>query len=205
MKTIEQLLQCPTAVLAPMDADETAPRLRRVLFYSGAKVDRFNWFTGEEYDLSFDLGGADLSSVIGAPVLDGHQSYEAKNVIGSVESAERTGRGYEATLRISEAEDVEPIWQRIQEGTLRNVSMGVQILDIELSKDSPKDRKHYMATKWKPYEISVVPLGADPNAQFLMASQRLAAEASTAYSAEKNKALHELALRERRWRVLGRI
>jgi hypothetical protein len=76
MKTIEQLLQCPTAVLAPMDVDESAPRLRRVLFYSGAKVDRFNWFTGEEYDLSFDLGGADLSSVIGAPVLDGHHPHQ---------------------------------------------------------------------------------------------------------------------------------
>jgi hypothetical protein len=205
MKTIEQLLQCPTAVLAPMDADETAPRLRRVLFYSGAKVDRYNWFTGEEYDLSFDLGGADLSMIVGAPVLDGHQSFEAKNVVGSVESVERTGRGYEAMLRISDADDVTPIRQRIDEGTLRNVSMGVQIIEIELAKDSPKDRKHYMAKKWKPYEISVVPLGADPNAKFLMAGQRLAAEASAAYSAEKTKALHELALRERRWRVLGRL
>lgn len=194
--------------LAEDDGEEMGdkpPRRRRVLFYSGAKVARFNPWTGEQYDLSFAMDGADLSRMPNAPVLDGHQSGEAEYVLGVVEAAGRSAAGYEAELRFSAAEDVDPIWKRIEEGILRNVSMGVEIQELEVAADSDAERRHYLARKWRPYEISVVPLGADPSAQFLAASHRLAAATSAASGAEKNRALHELALRERRWRVLGRI
>lgn len=214
METELLLTKSPLALMAAMDApvgeslacgDDKQPRRRRVLFYSGATVDRFNPWTGEVYDLAFSMEGADLSRLANAPVLNGHSSSSAADVIGVVELAERTGQGYEATLRISEADDVTPVWQRIEEGTLRNVSMGVEILDLTIDPQSTGQRKKYIAQAWKPFEISVVPLGADPNAQFLSAGHRLAAATSAASGAERKRALHELALRDRRWRVLGRI
>jgi len=202
------------AALAAEAGGEQGARTREVIFYTGAKVERYDWYSDEWYDLSFDMETADLSEIVGAPVLNGHMTYQAQSVIGVVESARRTDAGYQAVLRFSEAADVDDIWQRIAEGTLRNVSMGVKFERPELVDDGKKSgRKHRMAKNWTPYEISVVPLGADPGAKFLAADMRLEKlrAAATKISAESgaaseavDRARHELALRNRRWRVLGR-
>jgi len=195
------------------NSESGSSRTKEVLFYSGARVERFDWWEGEFYELSFDMESADLSLLSGAPVLNGHKTEQAENVIGVIESARRTDRGYQAMLKFSEADDVLPIWQRVEEGTLRNVSMGVKIDRLELVDDGRKSkRKHYMAKGWTPYEISVVPIGADPGAKFLAADPRLdklraaidiSAESGAASEAV-DRARYELALRDRRWRVLGR-
>jgi hypothetical protein len=188
---------------APDDDDEEpkaeGPRRREVLFYSGATVERFDFFTGESWKLRFDMESADLSALsAGAPVLDGHQIDETEYVIGVVESARRADDGYRAVLRFSNREDVNGTWQDIQDGILRNVSMGVQIGELVVESKPGADVKQYLAKKWKPYEISVVPIGADPNAKILSTSL------TAAPSADQQRAQYELALRMRRWRVLGK-
>jgi hypothetical protein len=192
----------PTELLQmPEEGDKVelpGKRKRDVLFYSGAKVDR------GAYDLSFAMDGGDLTQLAGKPVLDGHQQQEVEYVLGVVESPRRTRRGYEATLRFSDREDVAPVWQDIEDGILTSVSMGVQIVEMSQAPDSTVKRPHLLATKWKPFEISIVPIGADPGAKFLSASLSAAKRISTAPSAAENHARHELALRERRWRVLGK-
>lgn len=70
-----------------------------------------------------------------------------------------------------------------------------------------------MATDWKPFEISVVPIGADPGAKFLSRDGRLErlraidlsapGAASDAEDSER-KARVALAIKQRRFRVLGR-
>jgi len=205
---IEDLkFQLAGQLLAPMptpeDDDEEpkaeGPRRREVLFYSGATVERFDFFTGESWKLRFDMDGADLSALsAGAPVLDGHQIDETEYVIGVVESARRADDGFRAVLRFSNREDVNGLWQDIQDGILRNVSMGVQIGELVVESRPGADVKQYLAKKWKPYEISVVPIGADPNAKILSTSL------TAAPSADQQRAEYELALRMRRWRVLGK-
>jgi len=184
---------------APEDApEETKPRRREVLFYSGATVDRFDMWSGEMRQLRFDMDSADLSALqAGAPVLDGHQVAETEYVIGVVESARKADDGFRATLRFSNREDVNGLWQDIEDGILRNVSMGVQIGELVLESRPGAEVKQYLARKWKPYEISVVPIGADPNAKILSTSL------TAAPSADQQRAQYELALRQRRWRVLG--
>lgn len=185
---------------APDDApEEIKPRRREVLFYSGATVDRFDVWSGEMRQLRFDMDSADLSALrAGAPVLDGHQVLETEYVIGVVESARKADDGFRATLRFSNREDVNGIWQDIEDGILRNVSMGVQIGELVLESRPGAEVKQYLAKKWKPYEISVVAIGADPNAKILSTSL------TAAPSADQQKAQYKLALRQRRWRVLGR-
>lgn len=196
--------------------EESEGRRREVLFYSGAKVERYDWYADEMYDLSFDMNGANLSALTsGAPVLDGHRSYMADHVIGTVESATKAGKGYTAVLRFSEAESVSDTWTKIDEGILNAVSMGVKIGKLVLAEDDKKSkRKHYMATDWTPFEISVVPIGADPGARFLSMDPRLerlratdisapTGAASTADESEQ-KARLALEIKQRRYRVLGR-
>lgn len=204
---IENLkVQLAGQLLAPVpipDDDEEpkpeGPRRREVLFYSGATVERFDFFTGESWLLRFDMDSADLSALANnAPVLDGHQTDETEYVIGVVESARRADDGFRAVLRFSNREDVNGLWQDVQDGILRNVSMGVQIGELVVESRPGATVKQYLAKKWKPYEISVVPIGADPNAKILSTSL------TAAPSADQQRAQYELALRMRRWRVLGK-
>lgn len=211
------LLQTPQSLLSslrpadlpqmPEEGDKVelpGKRKRDVLFYSGAKVERVDMWSGDMYDLSFSMDGGDVTQLAGKPVLDGHQQHEVDYVLGVVENPRRTRRGYEATLRFSDREDVAPVWQDIEDGILTSVSMGVQIVEMAQAPDSTMKRPHLLATRWRPFEISIVPIGADPGAKFLSASLSAAKRLSTAPSAAENHARHELALRERRWRVFGR-
>jgi hypothetical protein len=161
-------------------------------------------WSGDVYDLSFGMDGGDLTQLAGKPVLNGHQQEEVEYVLGVVESPRRTRRGYEATLRFSDRGNVAPVWQDIEDGILTSVSMGVQIVEMTQAPDSTVKRPHLLASKWRPFEISIVPIGADPGAKFLSASLSAAKRISTAPSAAENHARHELALRERRWRVLSK-
>lgn len=200
-------LRLAAQMLAPMPTPEDdgeepkpeGPRRREVLFYSGATVERYDWFSGESWKLRFDMDSADLSALTGgAPVLDGHQQGETEYVIGVVESARRADDGFHAVLRFSNREDVNGLWQDIEDGILKNVSMGVQIGELVIESRPGAEVKQYLARNWKPYEISVVPIGADPNAKILSTSL------TAAPGADQQRAQYELALRQRRWRVLGK-
>ena len=55
-----------------------------------------------------------------APVLDTHRRAGTRDVLGRVIAARiEAGRGY-ATLQFSGADDVEPVWQRVADGTLQS-------------------------------------------------------------------------------------
>jgi len=191
--------------------------IREAVFYSGAKVERYDFWTGEFYDLSFSMTGADLSELNSgrAPVLNGHESEEADDVVGVNEKAFKDARGFVTRMRFSNREDVAGIRQDIADGILCNVSMGVAIQKLTLVEDNKKtSRKHYMATEWKPFEVSVVPIGADPGAKFLSKDSRLerlrslnitATPGAASEADESNqKARIALAIKQRRFRVLGR-
>ena len=217
-KLLESIVEAPNYLAAALAKQPEAGegRRREVLFYSGAKVERYDWWAGEDYDLSFDMAGANLTALNGgAPVLDGHSTYSTKDVLGRVESAEKRGAGYVATLKFSDAESVSDTWDKIEDGTLNAVSMGVKIGKLVLAEDDKKaNRKHYMATDWTPFEISVVPIGADPGARFLSMDPRLerlraydlTASPGAASKADESeqKARAVLAMKQRRFRVLGR-
>ena len=90
----------------------------------------------------------------GAPLLFNH---DPNKVIGVVERSWVEGqRGY-ATVRFSRNGFAQEVMGDVQDGILRGVSVGYSI-------DAMKERgEDYVATKWTPYEISVVSLPADPS------------------------------------------
>lgn len=87
----------------------------------------------------------------------------------------------------------------------------------ELVKAEPVEKgiPHLRATKWQPFHVSLVSRGADPSAQFLSdCHMEVPAELFTDLSAptgaaseadqSEQKARLALALKQRRFRVLGR-
>ncbi len=167
-KTIELPALRRMAELAPGSVDSDA-RTVEVVWSTGARVRRVPFF-GDAYDeeLSLDPAHVRLERLnAGAPFLRVHELTELDAVIGSVapDSARiENGRGV-ATVRLSEREDVDAIWRDIQAGHIRAVSIGYQVHRYEVSKPEG-GRELWRAVDWTPFEISAVPVGADPAAGF---------------------------------------
>jgi hypothetical protein len=156
------------ADLLPTTLDDE-DRSIEVVWSTGARVRRRPFF-GEPFDeeLSMDPAHVRLDRLNnGAPLLKVHALDEIEAVIGSVVPGTariESGRGI-ARVRLSEREDVEPIWQDIRSGHIRAVSIGYQVHRYEITHpdNSPE---LWRAVDWTPFEISAVPVGADPAAGF---------------------------------------
>lgn len=166
--TIELPTLRRSAELAPNTADPEA-RTVEVIWSAGARIRRMTLF-GEPYDeeLSLDPDHVRLDRLnAGAPFLKVHEVGALDAVIGSVipgSARVENGRGV-ALVRISERADVEPIWRDIQAGHIRAVSIGYQVHRFDISKPDTA-RELWRAVDWTPFEVSAVPVGADPAAGF---------------------------------------
>lgn len=104
----------------------------------------------------------DLSRLnAGGPLLFNHDLDE---VLGVIERAwlDGTGKG-RALVRFSKRQDAEEVWQDIQDGILKNVSVGYRINEVKLKETRDDGTDVYLVTKWEPYEISIVTAPADPS------------------------------------------
>jgi len=173
-----------------LDAEK---RTVEVLFYSGAKILRNSWTDGP-YQLSFSTDPAHvrLKRVNdGAPLLDSHADYSLSNILGVVEKAWLDNGAAKARKR----EDVSPIWQDVQDGIIQNISMGTVIHRTEDITPAKAKMKELLAVDWEPWEISLVPIGADPGAGVLAAEP--VSEELPAPSPSKTFCVEQLALRRR--------
>jgi hypothetical protein len=156
------------ADLLPSTLDD-ADRSIDVVWSTGARVRRQPFF-GEPFDeeLSMDPGHVRLERLNGgAPLLKVHDRFALESVIGSVVPGTariENGRGV-ARVRFSDREDVAPIWTDIRDGHIRAVSIGYQVQRYEISKPA-NSPELWRAVDWTPFEISAVPVGADPAAGF---------------------------------------
>lgn len=156
------------ADLLPATLDEK-DRSIEVVWSTGARVRRQPFF-GEPFDeeLSMDPSEVHLDRLnAGAPLLKVHDRFALEAVIGSVVPGTariENGRGL-ARVRFSEREDVTPIWNDIRSGHLRAVSIGYQVQRYEITRPS-NGPELWRAVDWTPFEISAVPVGADPAAGF---------------------------------------
>lgn len=166
-KSISAVLGTQTrAAAAPVTVDAAA-RTFECVWSTGAAVRRFDWERWREFDEILDLDGADLSRLDGAPFLDAHNSCETAAVIGVVERAwieERDGQQVGiALIRMADTASVEETWAKIEQGILRQVSVGYQVKIYEerlIDGAIPQ----LIAREWVPIEISLVPVGADAGA-----------------------------------------
>lgn len=130
-------------------------RTVELTFSSEAEVPR--WYGIET--LSHDQGAVSMDRLrSGAPLLMEHGS---RDQVGVVEAAwigdDRRGH---ARVRFSRSARAQDVFQDVIDGIRKNVSVGYRILDMKLS-GSRDGEDIYTATRWEPYEVSIVAVPAD--------------------------------------------
>lgn len=140
-----------------------------VTFTTSAPYARYDFMRDEWYDevLSFEDDHVKLNRLnAGAPVLDNHDRYGGlSSQIGVVERAWiENGQGG-ATIRLSNREDVKGIVQDVKDGIIKNISIGYEVRSVQREERGKGERPIYRAIDWEPFEISLVPIPADPAAQ----------------------------------------
>ncbi|MBQ6091669.1 MAG: HK97 family phage prohead protease [Lachnospiraceae bacterium] len=116
--------------------------------------------------LSHDEGAVDLTrlNTIGC-VLYNHNR---DKVIGKILSAKIEGSRGIAEIEFDEDAESDVVYQKVASGTLKGVSVGYMVEvweDVAANKKSSDGRftgPCSIATKWTPYEVSIVSVPADP-------------------------------------------
>jgi HK97 family phage prohead protease len=167
-----------TVDLAPLDrrADvgtiNDDARTAELVFSTGADVLRYDWMSGKRYieRLSMKPSHVRLDRLnSGAPLLDSHSAYSIANQIGVVEDNSArisNGRGV-ASVRFPKAEDdpdADRIYRKVKDRIIRNVSVGYRVHRFEETQGKTEIPIR-VATDWEPFEISMVPMGADNGAK----------------------------------------
>jgi HK97 family phage major capsid protein len=106
-------------------------------------------YDGEEV-LSHKPGAVDLSRAP-LPLLCSHNNTSLP--VGVVEGLTVADGKLKGTIRLSSNQDA--LWTDIQDGIIRNLSIGYQITEKQ------KTKRGFIATKWMPYECSLVAAPAD--------------------------------------------
>lgn len=146
---------------------DTEARTVELTWTTGAKGRRWSWDVGsymEELEISQDAIRLDRLNN-GAPLLNAHSSYELGDVIGVVERAWIDGAEGRALVRFSQRADVEAIFRDVQDGILRNISVGYAVHRYEVVEAEDDKLPTYRAIDWEPQELSLVPIGFDDGAK----------------------------------------
>ena len=150
-----------------------------VIWTTGARVMRMGFDGPFGMELSLEEGAVDLGRLQnGAPVLDNHDQHNfcgvaqglhgrSRGMIGVVENPVMTKKDGRATLRLSQRKDVDDIALDMNDGIIRNISVGFIINEIEELGEDEDGVEIFRATSWEPLEISPVQVNADPAAQTL--------------------------------------
>jgi HK97 family phage major capsid protein len=132
-------------------------RTCEIAFSSEEPVERY-W--GVEI-LGHSAGEIDMDWIGGgtAPVLCDHN---ARDIVGVVESvtlgADRKAR---AVVRFGKSERAAEVMQDVGDGIRANVSVGYELLQMDLVKEEKGQPPVYRAKRWRPLEVSFVSIPAD--------------------------------------------
>lgn len=104
--------------------------------------------------LSHEPGAVDLSRV---PVsLIAAHDHSRLNV-GLVEDVRLADRKLRGRLRFGQRDEAEQVWQDVQAGILRHLSVGYEVIEHEQPRNG-----QYRVTRWQLLEVSIVAVPADP-------------------------------------------
>jgi HK97 family phage prohead protease len=154
------------AAVAPTSIDDEK-RTVDLVWTTGARVQR-GYFDPYWEELSLKPAHVRMDRLrSGAPLLNAHDQFNLASVIGVVVSARiKDGEGT-ATVRFAKADDdpvADAIWRKVKDGIIRGVSVGYRVHRLEKIEKQDDKIPVYRATDWEPYELSLLPIGADAGA-----------------------------------------
>ncbi len=135
-----------------------------MIWSTGSPVLRFDHEGTFIERLALTPEAVDLSELRGGPVLNSHDRFDVRSILGVVESPAVNGEQGTALIRFSERDDVAPIVRDVADGIISRVSVGYTVSQWSTSKDATGKRVK-TATRWRPAEISLTAIGADPGAR----------------------------------------
>lgn len=154
------------AMFAPQTVNEEQ-RSIELIWTTGASVLRSNYMDGDfNEELSMKDSDINLSRLnAGAPLLNSHSAQTLSDQIGVVERAWVEANVGKAIVRFSSRSEVDGIWQDVKSGIIRNVSVGYRVYEYKKVAEDERGMPTYRAVNWEPFEISIVPIAADPASQ----------------------------------------
>lgn len=134
----------------------------------------WDWKRGEVVEEVLLMSGMKTYQADYMPVQDTHSRVSVRDTLGSVSGIKTEGEQMLGRVKIDETET--KVISKMNNGHLRNVSIGYDISEvdyIEPGEEKEIDGKTYKADvmakritkQWLTYELSLVPVGADPEAQ----------------------------------------
>jgi hypothetical protein len=152
------------------EGDERAPLARaRLVFSAGGRVPRYDWLRERPYleELVVQPGAVRLERLKrGAPLLNAHNAWSLEAQLGVVESPSISRGLGECDVVFSRRESVAGYVQDVADRVIRNVSVGYVRHRVEMLPPEQEGGPWiYRVTDWEPYEVSLVPIPADMDAQ----------------------------------------
>lgn len=138
-----------------------------VTFATDTPVLRYSWMREEYYNEILDMAGMDMARAVnGLPVLDNHGRWgSVGQILGRAENVRIENGVGVAAIRFSKRANVQDIVADVEDGIIRDISFGYQVLQYErMEKKEGQQYRDYIARKWQPNEISFVTIPADPKA-----------------------------------------
>jgi hypothetical protein len=142
-------------------------RTCELVWTTGAPVLRGGFFSDPYWEeLSLDPQHVRMGRLTSgaAPMLNSHRSGDISDILGVVLSATLGKAEGRAKVKFDSGPEGSDAMRRVGEGTLRNVSVGY--LTFKMRQVETKDAKvpTFRAIDWEPFEISLLPIGADAGA-----------------------------------------
>ena len=160
------------AAFEPRTLNEES-RSIEVVWTTGARVMR-GFFENFWEELSLDPKHVRMGRLNnGAPLLDSHDQFSGVSaVLGVVESARLADGKGTAIVRFAKDDPAaDAAWNKVRQGILQNVSVGYRIYKA-VKTDEVTDKVPVVRVEdWEPYELSMVPMGADDGAGVRSVSQ----------------------------------
>lgn len=108
-----------------------------------------------------DTSAINPAMLAGLPLLDNHRNGSVRDTIGTVLDARLEGEALVARLQLSGADDVKPVIQRIEDGTLRGVSIGYRVTSWREQTGTTRTK---VAAAWAIHEVTLTTNPADKSA-----------------------------------------
>jgi BMFP domain-containing protein YqiC len=157
--------------------EKTEGRTRTVLAYSGSLVDQFDRKTGKPYKLKLATDSEDAIDMTDwangrVNLTVQHMGQTVFDVIGVVTRGWFEAGNLMADVKFTNRESFNETWQDIEEGILRFMSIEASWSPADEIEGKDTDGSRIvLVRKWKPFGLSLVGRGADPNARILAASR----------------------------------
>ncbi|MEL7736988.1 prohead protease/major capsid protein fusion protein [Citromicrobium bathyomarinum] len=113
--------------------------------------------------LEISAGAIDLGRVASglAPLLDTHNAYELKSVLGRITGTRIENGKLVATFALAETDAARAAEGMVERGEIKGISVGYKVTEWRHDRGSDGQPDTYTATRWELLEASLVPVPAD--------------------------------------------